>query len=287
MSSANSVKTAVLMAGLFGLFMLAGSALGGTDGMMFGFVFALITNMVAYWFSDKIALMSAGAQAVSEREFPELHAIVAKCARNAGIPKPSVHIIPVPQPNAFATGRGPGHAAVAVTQGLLEMLTPDEVEGVVAHEIAHIKNRDILISSIAATIAGAISMLQYLAWFGRHSDRDDGPNPLGLLLVFIVAPIAAMLIQLAISRSREFGADEGGARICGKPLALASALQRIEQAAERMPMEVNPAASQMYIVNPLGGDMLKSVAALFRTHPPTADRIARLQAMAMGRVQPF
>lgn len=278
----NSLKTTVLMAALFGLFMVAGQAIGGESGMIFGFLFALATNMVAYWFSDKIALMSSGAQAVSEREFRQLHAIVARCARNAGIPKPSVHIIPVPQPNAFATGRGPGHAAVAVTQGLMEMLDEDEIEGVIAHEIAHVKNRDILISSIAATIAGAISMLQYLAWFSRGNDRDEGPSPLGLLLVFIVAPLAAMLIQLAISRSREYGADEGSARITGKPLALASALEKIEYAAERMPMEVNPAASQMYIVNPMGGDLLKSIAGLFRTHPHTSDRIARLQAMAQG-----
>lgn len=276
----NSLKTTILMAALFGLFIVAGQALGGSNGAMIGFFFALVTNLAAYWFSDKIALMSSGAQAVSEREHPRLHAIVARCARNAGIPKPSVHIIPVPQPNAFATGRGPGHAAVAVTQGLMEMLNEDEIEGVIAHEIAHIKNRDILISSIAATIAGAISMLQYLAWFSRGSDRDEGPSPLGLLLVFIVAPIAAMLIQLAISRSREFGADEGGARITGRPLSLASALQKIEYAAERMPMDVNPAASQMYIVNPMGGDLLRSFTALFRTHPHTSDRIARLQALA-------
>lgn len=278
----NSLRTTMLMAALFGLFMLTGQALGGTSGMVTGFVFALITNMAAYWFSDKIALMSSGAQAVSEREFPQLHAIVARCARNAGIPKPSVHVIPVPQPNAFATGRGPGHAAVAVTEGLLQMLDEDEIEGVIAHEIAHVKNRDILISSIAATVAGAISMLQYLAWFGRGSDRDEGPSPLGLLLVFIIAPIAAMLIQLAISRSREFGADEGAARITGRPLSLAAALQKIEYVAERSPREVNPAASQMYIINPMGGDLLKSVSGLFRTHPHTSDRIARLQALARG-----
>jgi len=278
----NSLKTTVLMAILFGLFMVTGEALGGTNGMVTGFMLALVTNMVAYWFSDKIALMSSGAQAVSEHEFPELHAIVERCARKAGIPKPSVHIIPVPQPNAFATGRGPGHAAVAVTQGLLQTLSEDEVEAVIGHELTHVKNRDILISSIAATIAGAISMLQYLAWFARGDDRDEGPSALGLLLAFIVAPIAAMLIQLAISRSREYAADEGSARITGRPLSLASALQKIEYAAERMPLQVNPASSQMYIVNPLGGDLLKSIAGLFRTHPPTADRIARLQAMARG-----
>lgn len=278
----NTMRTTILMASLFGLFMVVGQMLGGSNGMVMGFLFALVTNMGAYWFSDKIALMSSGAQAASAREFPQLHAIVERCARQAGIPKPSVHIIPSPQPNAFATGRGPGHAAVAVTQGLMQMLNEDEIEGVIAHEIAHVKNRDILISSIAATIAGAISMLQYLAWFGRYDDRDEGANPFALLLVLIVAPIAAMLIQLAISRSREFGADEGAARITGRPLALASALQKIEYAAERLPMNVNPAASQMYIINPMGGDLLKSVAGLFRTHPHTSDRIARLQRLAQG-----
>ncbi|NUQ71836.1 MAG: zinc metalloprotease HtpX [Chthonomonadales bacterium] len=277
----NSMKTTVLMAALFGLFMVAGQAIGGTNGMVMGFLFALITNMGAYWFSDKIALMSSGAQAVSEMENPRLHAIVAHCAQRAGIPKPSVHLIPVAQPNAFATGRGPGHAPVAVTAGLMEMLNDAEIEGVIAHEIAHVKNRDILISSIAATVAGAISMLQYLAFFSRGDDRD-GRSPLGLLLVFIVAPIAAMLIQLAISRSREFGADEGAARITGQPLALASALQKIEHVAQRAPMDVNPASSQMYIINPLGGDVLRSLSGLFRTHPHTAERIARLQAMASG-----
>jgi heat shock protein HtpX len=274
------MKTTILMAGLFGLFMAVGNAIGGSSGMVMGFLFALVTNMGAYWFSDGIALMSSGAQAAGVREYPRLHAIVERCARQAGIPKPSVHIIPTPQPNAFATGRGPGHAAVAVTEGLMQMLDEDEIEGVVAHEIAHVKNRDILISSIAATVAGAITMLQYLAFFGRHDDGEEGANPLALLLIIIVAPIAAMLIQMAISRSREFGADEGAARITGRPMALASALQKIEYAAERLPMNVNPAASQMYIINPMGGDLLRSVAGLFRTHPHTPERIARLQALS-------
>ncbi len=285
----NMLKTGLLMAALFGLFMALGRLLGGQDGLIIGFVLALATNFFAYWFSDRMALAMSGAQAVDEAQAPGLFRLVARLAHNAGLPMPRVYIIPDGQPNAFATGRNLQHAAVAVTQGLLEMLSAEELEGVLAHELAHIKHRDILISSIAATMGGAISfvaqMLQFQSLFGgvHHEEEEQGANPLGLLGLLvgvIVAPVAALLIQMAISRTREYDADRGGAQICGNPLALASALGRIEAAAERLPMPVNPATSHMYIVNPLGGEALEGLATLFRTHPPTEDRIARLEELA-------
>ena len=270
------------MAALFGLFMLIGRLLGGPNGLILGFAFALIMNFSAYWFSDKMALAANGAQPVSESEAPDLYRMIGRIAHNAGLPMPRVYIIPTDQPNAFATGRDPDHAAVAVTEGLWRSLRPEELEGVLAHEMAHVKNRDILISSIAATIAGAISLVAQFGFLfmGDSRDRDRGANPLVVLATLILAPIAAMLIQLAVSRSREYEADRVGAQLCGRPLALAGALHKIETVAERMPLDVNPATSHMFIINPLGGDALKSMAALFRTHPLTADRIARLQAQA-------
>ena len=277
----NTLKTTALLAALFGLFMLVGQAVGGRSGMIMGFGFALVTNFFAYWFSDKMALAMSGAQPVDEQQAPGLYRMVGRLATRAGLPMPRVYVIPDMQPNAFATGRNPEHSAVAVTQGITQALSEEELEGVIAHELAHIKNRDILISSVAATIAGAISFIAQMAFFfiPRNSD-DEGPNPLVAILMMILAPISAMLIQMAISRSREFAADKGGAEICGKPMALASALARIERAAEAMPMNVNPAASHMYIQNPLGGDRLAGIAGLFRTHPPTEQRIAKLQAIA-------
>jgi len=285
----NLLKTGVLMAALLGLFMGLGGLLGGESGLILGFGLALATNFFAYWFSDRMALSMSGALPVDERQAPGLYRLVARLAQNAGLPMPRVYLISDRQPNAFATGRNPRHSAVAVTEGLLQMLSTDELEAVLAHELAHIKNRDILISSIAATMGGAISfvaqMLQFQSFFGGvHPDEDEGgANPLGLvgqLAGIIIAPIAAFLIQMAISRTREYDADRGGARICGDPMALARALRKIEYAAERMPMAVNPAVSHMYVVNPLGGDALQSLAALFRTHPMTAGRVARLEKMA-------
>jgi heat shock protein HtpX len=286
----NTLKTGLLMVALFALFMGVG-ALFGRNGLMIGFAFALATNFFAYWFSDKVALSMAGAREIDESQAPQLFQIVGGIARKAGLPMPRVYIIPTAQPNAFATGRDPNHAAVAVTEGILQALRPDELEGVLAHEMAHVKNRDILISSVAATIAGALGffaqMAQWGAMFGGYGgSRDErNGNPLVALLGAIVASVAGTMIQLAISRSREFEADRVGAEICGRPLSLASALTRIERTAERMPMNVNPAASHMYIINPLGGDALQSVMTLFRTHPLTEKRVERLeeQAREMGQ----
>ena len=279
----NVLKTFIFLAGLTALFMVAGRILGGQSGMMFALVIAAVMNLGAYWFSDKLALKMSGAIPVSEQEAPQLHSIVAGLAQRAGIPKPRVYIIPKETPNAFATGRNPSHAAVAVTEGILKILTREELEGVLAHELAHIKNRDILISSIAAVMAGAISYLASMAqWamiFGGFggSDDDEGGSGIGAIVMMILAPIAAMLIQMAISRSREFLADATGAKICSCPGQLASALQKLEDWNHRIPMEVNPATAQMYIVNPLTAS---AVAKLFSTHPPTQERIQRLMEMA-------
>lgn len=289
----NALKTGVLMAMLMALLMGLGWWLGGQRGLIVGFGFALISNFIAYWFSDKIALMMGRAREVSEAEAPELYAIVARLSQRAGLPMPRVYIADSPQPNAFATGRDPEHSAVAATTAILQMLSPDELEGVLAHELSHVKHRDVLISSIAATIAGTIGFVASMARWGMmfggygygRDDRDRG-NPLLILVGTMVAGLAATLIQLAISRSREYAADQGGGELSGKPLALASALARIERGAERMPMNVNPAAAHLYIINPLGGEALRGIAALFRTHPPTEERIARLeeQAREMGQL---
>ncbi len=279
----NTFKTFMLMAALTALFMVVGQILGGRNGMLIALGFAAVMNFFSFWFSDKLALTMNGARPVSEAQAPELHSIVAYLAQRAGIPKPKVYIIPSQTPNAFATGRSPEHAAVAVTEGLLQLLNREELEGVLSHELGHIKNRDILISSIAAVMAGAISFLANMAqWtliFGGFSrDEDDGVAGLiGMFIMMIVAPIAAALIQMAISRSREFLADATGAKICGKPTALASALKKLEEWNRRIPMNVNPASAQMYIVNPLSA---KGFATLFSTHPPIEERIKRLLEMA-------
>jgi heat shock protein HtpX len=241
---------------------------------------------VGYWFSDKIALAMSGAREVSQDQAPDLHQMVEKLSVQAGLPKPRVYIIPQETPNAFATGRNPEHAAVAVTEGILRILKPQEMEGVLAHELSHVKNRDILISSVAAVIAGAISYLAMMAQWGAifgmgRSDDDEGGggNMIGALLLAIMAPIAAMLIQMAISRSREYAADASGAKLIGEGRPLANALQKLENYNQQAPMQVNPATAQMYIVNPLAG---QSLMRLFSTHPPIEERIARLMAMRPG-----
>jgi heat shock protein HtpX len=241
-------------------------------------------NFASYWFSDQIALKMAGAHEVTPEQAPQLHAIVDELAYRAGLPKPRVAVVESPSPNAFATGRDQNHAVVAVTTGILQILSRDELMAVLGHELGHVKNRDILVSSIAATIAGAITMvaqmLQFAAFFGGLGNRDgngEGTNPFAALAMIILAPIAALLIQMAISRSREYGADDTGAHIVGDPLALASALEKLEMGARQLPMNVNPAASHLFIVNPLSGQML---ANLFSTHPPIAERVKRLRRMA-------
>jgi heat shock protein HtpX len=262
--------------------------IGGNTGMIIAFFMAMIMNFISYWYSDKIALSMYGAQEIPYEEAPWLHNMVEELAEKAGIPKPKVYLAPIHVPNAFATGRSPSHAAVAVTSGILDILDPDELRGVLAHEIAHIKNRDILISSIAATIGGAISMLMEMAFwsnlFGGGNDEEEGGGwgqAIGTLLMFILAPIVAALIQMAISRTREFIADETGAKTCLCPLDLAKALEKLELAAQELApiarKEINPGTAHMMIVNPLKGDF---IAKLFSTHPPTEERIKRLYELA-------
>ena len=274
----NTMKTAMLMAALTALFMVAGQAMGGQQGMTMALLLALGLNFFAYWNSDKMALAMNGAREVSEAEAPDLHGLVANLAARAGLPKPRVYVVENETPNAFATGRNPEHAAVAVTTGIMRVLDRSELEGVIAHELGHIKNRDILIGSIAAVMAGAISYLANFAMFfgGSRSDEEGGGNPLTMILMMIVAPLAASLIQMAISRSREYIADATGAEICGHPKSLASALNKLANYNEQRPMDVNPASAQMYIVNPLRGG---AIAGLFSTHPPMEERIRRLLAM--------
>jgi heat shock protein HtpX len=282
----NTLKTTLLLGTLTGMFLLIGSAIGGTGGMIFAFMFAIVMNLGAWWFSDKIALAMSRAKEVSPQEMPDLHKMVESLSQRANMPKPRVYIMDTPMPNAFATGRDPQHGAVAVTTGIMNLLTRDELAGVIAHELAHIKHRDTLISSVAATIGGAITMLADMAmWamifggFGGSDDEEGGAADLvgGVLMIFL-APIAAMIIQLAISRSREFSADAGGAEILGNPHPLADALEKLETYSRSyvpQPMEVKPAASHLYIVPPMKGGL----ANLFRTHPVTEERIARLRAM--------
>lgn len=278
-----NLKTVLLLGALTGLFLVIGKLLGGQTGMVIAFFFALAMNFFAYWFSDKMVLSMYGAKEVSYEEAPWLHQMVENLARKAGIPKPKVYIVNMHVPNAFATGRDPNHAAVAVTTGILDILNEDELKGVLAHELGHIKNRDILISTIAATIGGAISMIAEMAFwsnlFGGHDEEEGGGigGIIGSFLLFILAPIAAMIIQMAISRSREFAADKAGAEISGCPLCLAKALEKLEMAAKQLTpiaeKEVNPGTAHMMIVNPFKGDFF---AKLFSTHPPTQERIQRL-----------
>jgi heat shock protein HtpX len=279
----NNVKTMVLLVALTLVLVWAGAVMGGKQGMTIAFIFALGMNLFAYWFSDKIVLKMYGAREVTESEAPELYGIVRRLAHKAEIPMPKVYMINREQPNAFATGRNPQHAAVAVTSGIMSILSQDELAGVIGHELAHVKHRDILISTIAATIAGAISFLAQMAQWamifgGGRGDDDEGGSPIAALIMMIVGPIAAMIIQLAISRSREYAADEGGARIAGNPRYLASALRKLSWASRKIPMDANPSTSHMFIVNPLsGGGILK----LFSTHPPIEERISRLESMSL------
>ena len=279
----NGLKTMALMVTLTLMLVFVGGLLGGKTGMTFALIMAFGINFFTYWFSDKIVLKMYRAKPVSESEVPELYNMVRRLAQRAQLPMPKVYIMDQDQPNAFATGRNPEHGVVAVTTGIMRILSSEELEGVLAHELAHIKHRDILVSTVAAAIAGAISYLAQMAqWamiFGGRSDDDEGGSPIATIVMMIVGPIAAMLVQMAISRSREYGADAGGARIAGNPLYLSSALKKLDMASKRIPMDANPATSHMFIVNPLtGGGLLK----LFSTHPPMEERIARLEAMKSG-----
>lgn len=277
----NNVKTFVLMAGLLGLFLLAGQLIGGSSGLIAALVIGSLFNFVMYFFSDRLVLKMYGAKVVSEQEAPELYRMVDRLRQRAGLPMPTVAVAPHEQPNAFATGRNPERAVVAVTTGILKYMPQEELEGVIAHELAHIKNRDMLISTVAAGIAGALSNLPYLLMFGGGND-DEGGHPFAHLALILLAPIGAMLIQFAVSRQREFEADRVGALILGRPMPLAKALVRLDSMAHRIPMQVAPAVAPLAQVNPLaahGG----GVAKLFSTHPPTAERVARLEAMALGR----
>jgi heat shock protein HtpX len=279
----NIFKTALLLAGLTALLVLLGGAIGGRQGMLVAFVLALLMNFFSYWFSDKIVLAMYGAQPIAEAQAPGLYAILRRLTTRAGIPMPPVYVIPTDTPNAFATGRSPDHAAVAVTEGIMRILDDEELEGVLAHELAHVKNRDVLISTIAATLAGAITYLAHMAqwaaiWGGRSSDDEEGggSNAFSLILMAVLAPLAAMLVQLAVSRAREFQADATGAKVAGKPWGLAKALEKLETANEQAPMAATPATAHLFIVNPLSGGALMR---LFSTHPPIEERIARLRGM--------
>jgi heat shock protein HtpX len=275
----NNVKVFVLMAALTALFMAIGGYLGGQGGMVLALLFAGAMNFFMYFASDRMVLRMYGARTVTAAEAPELYAMVDRLRQRAALPMPTVAIAPQAQPNAFATGRNPEHAVVCVTEGILGMMSREELEGVLAHELAHIKNRDMLLQTVTATMAAAISNLAWMGMFTGGRDDDEGGNPIAGLLMVILAPIAASLVQLAISRQREFKADEIGARISGRPLALANALRKLDDGAHRIPMHVSPAAAPLAQVNPLafsGGN----VAKLFSTHPPTAERVARLQALA-------
>ena len=275
----NNVKVFMLMAGLTALFGAIGAAVGGQSGMVMALVFAGLMNVFMYWTSSSMVLRMYGAKVVTAREAPALYEMVDRLRQRAGLPMPTVAIAPHAQPNAFATGRNPENAVVCVTEGIMHLVSKDELEGVIAHELAHIKNRDMLLQTMTATLAGAITNLAYFAYFFGGRSDDEGSNPFAALAMMIVAPIAASLLQLAISRQREFKADAVGAEICGRPLALAAALTKLDAASRRIPMQISPAAAPLAQVNPLafnGG----GVSKLFSTHPPTEERVARLRSMA-------
>jgi heat shock protein HtpX len=279
----NTLRTALLLTALTLLLVFVGQIAGGRVGAMYAFIFAIIMNFGAYWFSDKLVLAMYRAKPVSATEAPRLYSIVQELALNAQLPMPRMYVIPTQSPNAFATGRSKNHAVVAVTEGIMNLLDEDELKGVLAHELSHVRNHDMLVGSIAATLAGAISMLGMMVrWgamfggFGGRGDRDRDGGIIGLLAAAILAPIAAMLIQMAVSRSREYGADASGARLAGNPLYLANALAKLERGTQMRPLNGNPAAAHLFIVNPLRG---KSMWNLFSTHPPIEERIRRLRQM--------
>jgi heat shock protein HtpX len=279
----NTLKTTLLLGLMTGLLLLIGDVIGGRDGLMVALVFAAIMNFGSYWFSDKLVLRMYGAQALSESDAPDLFRMVRELTQRAGIPMPALYLISSDAPNAFATGRNPSHAAVAVTSGIVRMLSPAELRGVLAHELGHVANRDTLISAVAATLAGVIMMVARMAYWGAllgggRRDGDDDGGPLAALAMMIVAPLAAAMIQMAISRSREFGADAFSARTTHDPLSLAGALEKIALGTERIPMHASPATAHLFIMNPLSGGRL---AGLFSTHPPTEERIRRLRALAV------
>ncbi|MFQ5639628.1 MAG: zinc metalloprotease HtpX [bacterium] len=275
----NTLKTVFLMTLLTVLLVFLGDRIGGENGAVLAFFLAAGMNFFSYWYSDKVVLKMYRAREVNEAQTPDLYHMVRRLTQSARLPMPKVYIIPNDTPNAFATGRDPHHAAVAVTEGIMRMLNQNELAGVLAHELAHIKHRDILIGSVAATIAGAINMLYYIGFFFGGSDDDEG-SPVASLLMLIIAPIAAMLIQMAISRSREFAADRAGAEIAGSPHGLASALESLERGVARIPMKANPSTAHMFIVNPLSG---KGIVSLFSTHPATEERVRRLRELTMNR----
>lgn len=278
----NTIKTTLLLGALTGLLVIFGDYFGGTQGMVIAFLFALLMNFGSYWYSDKIVLKMYRAREVTEAEAPELVSMVRSLSQRARLPMPKVYIIPTESPNAFATGRNPEHAAVAVTSGIMRIMNYDQLQGVLAHELGHVKNRDTLISAVAATLAGVIMMLAYMArWaaifgFGGRDSEDRGGGVLGLLLMSILAPIAALVIQMAISRTREFLADATAAQLTKNPEGLASALERLQAATQRIPLEANPATSHLFIVNPLSG---RSLFRFFSTHPPVEERVKRLRAI--------
>ncbi len=277
----NAIKTTLLLALMSGLFVVGGSAIGGQRGMTMGLLIAVGMNFFSYFMSEKIALASSGAVRMSDSQNSEVYwriaPMVKRLCERMGLPEPKLWVIPQDAPNAFATGRNPSHSSVAVTMGLLRLMKDEEIEGVIAHELGHIKNRDILISSIAATFGAAITYLAHFAmFFGGRRDDDDGPNPIVAIATMLLAPIAAALIQMAISRTREFGADASAAKYTGSPRGLVSALEKLEGYSKRIPMDVSPSMSHMYIIKPFSGQML---ARLFSTHPPTEERVARLNRL--------
>jgi heat shock protein HtpX len=280
----NIFKTGLLLAVLTAMLVLIGGAIGGQQGMVVAFFLAVAMNFFSYWFSDKIVLRMYHAQPVSEASAPQLYGMVRRLATRAQLPMPRIYVIPEDTPNAFATGRNPEHAVIAVTEGITRILDEDELEGVLAHELAHVKNRDVLISTIAATLAGAITYLAHMAQWaamfgGRSHDDEEGGSPVAAIVMAVLAPIAAMLVQMAVSRAREYQADATGARMAGKTWGLAKALGKLQMAQQVVPMQANPATAHLFIVNPLSG---RNFASLFSTHPPLEDRIARLQAMRLG-----